>query len=437
MKEFGNGSHMGTGIATRRDLLRGAAITLSAASYRSLAGASPNDRVNVAFIGLGAQGSGRLQSFLRHPDVNVAGLCDVDQGHLDRAVEAVRRQRGASPPAAKDFRRLLERKDVDAVMIATPDHWHTIPAVQACRAGKDVFVEKPLSRTIPEGRAIMLAARQHERITQLGNHIHNDLPNFRRVVEVVKSGMLGDIRRVYCWIRSTDKGMGKPPDGPPPKELDYDFWLGPAPRRPYNANRSHRTFRSFWDYSGGVFIDFWCHITDVAYWALDLTAPKSVSAAGGRFLEDDNGETPNVMEAVLEYPGLVLSWNVHPKGMPGFEAHHIGCIFQGSKATLVAWYEGHDLYVDGKRVPDFRRPEPSIPDSPGHIREFLDSVKSRRRTTCDVEYAYRLTKGGLLANLALRTGRRLYWDDRRETIVGDRAAQQLMQPRYRKPWRVG
>ena len=140
------------------------------------------------------------------------------------------------------------------------------------------------------------------------------------MVEVVRSGMLGDIRRVYCWIRSNPKGIGSPPDAAPPPELDYDLWLGPAPKRAYNPNRSHRVFRNFWDYSGGVFIDFWCHITDVAWWALDLKAPQSVAAAGGRWVEgEDNGETPNTMEVVYDFPGMVLSWNVNTRGVPGFE----------------------------------------------------------------------------------------------------------------------
>ena len=411
----------------------GCALPLTAAAYRAVPGA--NDRINAGFIGLGVQGTGRLREFLRHADVNVTAVCDVDQEHLDRAVETVRAARPAAPAATRDFRQLLARKDVDAVVIATPDHWHAIPTVEACRAGKDVFVEKPLCHSLAEGRAMLEAAHKHGRITQLGNHIHNDHPNYRRVVELVRSGRLGKIHKVYCWIRSSDRGIGNPPDSAPPPGLDYNIWLGPAPQRPYNPNRSHRVFRNFWDYSGGVFIDFWCHITDLPYWALDLKAPKSVAAVGGRFV-DDNGETPNVMEVVYDYPGMVLSWTVHPKGMPGFEDHSIGCIFQGSEATLVSWYEGHALYVGGKRVTDFKPPDPTIPDSPGHIREFLNAIQSRQRTTCDVEYAYRLTKGGLLGNLAYRAGRRLYWDDERERILGDNKAQQLAVRRYRKPWRL-
>ena len=421
--------------SSRREFL-GSAGMLTAACYRALAGASPNGKINVAFIGVGSQGTGRLREFMKHSDVNVAAICDVDSSHRDRAAALVEKEGRSKPALFGDFRRVLDLKDVDAVMIATPDHWHALPFILACRAGKDAFVEKPLCYSIGEGRAMLRAAQASRRISQLGNHIHNDLPNYRRVVELVRSGILGDIRRAHCWIRSNNTGIGSPPDGPAPKELDYEFWLGPAPRRPYNPNRSHSRFRYFWDYSGGVFIDFWCHITDLVYWALDLKAPKSVAAVGGRYLNDDNAETPNMLEAVYEYPGLTLTWTVHPQGLAGFENRSIGCLFQGTQATLLADYQTHELFIRGKPVIDFKRPDPTIPDSPGHIREFLDAVKSRKPTTCDVEYAYRLTKGGLLGNLAYRTGRRLYWDDERERISGDRRAEGMLTRRYRKPWRL-
>jgi predicted dehydrogenase len=427
--------------SNRRDFLKqaggAAAIGFTARNNRALAGSSPNSRINAGFIGLGGMGTGRLQQFMKEPDVNVAALCDVDENHLRRAAGLVEKARGTSPATVADFRTVLERKDVDLVVIATPDHWHALPTIQACQAGKDVFVEKPLCHSIAEGRAMVKAAAENRRITQLGNHIHNDYPNYRRAVELVRSGLLGKINRVYCWKRSALNGIGNPPDSAPPKELDYDFWLGPAPRRPYNPNRSHGRFRNFWDYSGGVFIDFWCHVTDVVYWALNLKAPNSVAAAGNRDLPDDNGETPNNLELVYDFPGgLIITWTIHPRGLAGFEAFDPACAFQGSEGTLLVTYTSHQLFVKGKPVPQFQRPPQSIPDSPGHIREFLDSVKSRRPTTCNVEYAHLLTKGGLLGNLAYRTGRRLYWDDARERITGDRRAQQLSIRRYRTPWKL-
>jgi predicted dehydrogenase len=427
---------------TRRSLLKsigaGLAMGLTAGNYSALAGAGPNDRIRIGSIGVGGMGIGRLREFMKQPDVTVAAICDVDQSHLDRALGEAEKQQGQRPQGFRDFRKLLELKDLDAVVVATPDHWHALPTIKAFRAGKDVFVEKPLSYSIGEGRAMVRAAQSNKRVSQMGNHIHNDLPNYRRVVEIVRSGMLGKISRVTCWKTSSlSSKLGNPPDCPPPAELDYDFWLGPAPKRPYNPNRSHGSFRYFWDYSGGVFIDFWAHITDVAYWALDLKAPKSVSSIGGRFFADDNTEAPDTLDLLYEFPNLDLTWTLNPMGFPGYEhMGGIGCIFQGTDATLVTNYQTHELYVKGKQVTEFKRPEPSIPDSPGHIREFLDAVKSRERTTCDVEYAHRLTKGGLLGNMAFRLGRRLYWDDAHERVIGDSVAGRMVTRRYRKPWKL-
>ncbi len=381
-------------------------------------------------------GMSRLRGFLQQADVNPVAICDLDSERVDKAVEYVKQQRQVQPETYKDYRLLLARKDIDAVCIATPDHWHAMPAIQACAAGKDVFVEKPLSYSIGEGRAMVAAARKYQRITQMGNHIHNDLPNYRRVVELVRSGVVGKIQRVSVWKTSETKGLGSPADARPPANLDYDFWLGPAPARAYNANRSHFNYRYFWDYSGGMFIDFWCHITDVAYWALDLQAPLTVAATGRRVLEDDNAETPNHMEVQYTYPGLEMVWSLNPLGPPGMEDWNIGAAFQGTEGSVVTNYGEHRVFRKGKQVMDFERPEVTIADSPGHLREFLDSVKSRKLTTCDVEYGHRLTKAGLLGNIALKTGRRIQWDDRTETISGDSDAAKLVTRRYRKPWKM-
>ena len=414
-----------------------AAAGLGLSAVRKPASAAPaSDRIQVGFIGLGGQGTSRLNEFMRHPDVSAAAVCDVDRTHLDRAAALIEKTQGHTPAKFQDFRKLIESKDLDAVMVATPDHWHALPVIHACQAGKDVFVEKPLSYSIGEGRAMVTAARRHERITQMGNHIHNDLPTYRRVVEVIRSGALGDIHRVDCSLATGDRDLGKPDDAAPPPELDYDFWLGPAPKRPYNPLRSHFTYRYFWDYSGGYLIDFWCHYTDVAYWALDLKAPKSVSAAGGRWGVHDLAETPDTLEVVCEYPNLILTWTLHPQGRPGFPAMGNSVIFQGSKATMVVNYNRYEIYVKGKRDEAFQPPPPSIPDSPGHIREFLNAIKSRQRTTCDIEYGHRLTKSGLMANIAYRTGERLNWDDGRERFTGHTNANQYVTRRYRKPWKL-
>jgi predicted dehydrogenase len=425
---------------SRRAFLQTAAagVTAAALSARGRAPqAPPSDTIVVGMIGVGSMGTGRLAQFIKHPDVRIGAICDVDRRHVDRAVAGVEKFAGYKPKAFGDFRLLLEDTEIDAVAIVTPDHWHAIPAVRAFEAGKDVFVEKPLSYSVAEGRAMADASANYRRVSQMGNHIHNDLPNYRRVVELVQSGKLGRITHVNCW--RTARTIAHTTDNPAtqPPELDYDFWLGPAPRRPYDPFRAHLTFRHFWDYSGGTFIDFWCHIVDVAVWALDLKAPRSISAVGGRLFLQDPTETPDTLEAVLDYPDLMFRFSFRPGPLPGF-AHmgDIGCLFEGTEASLVTNYQNHEVWVKGKKVEDFPRPPQSIPDSPGHLREFLDAIKSRNvDTTCNVRYGHRLTKPGLLSNIAFRTGRRLQWDDARERFVDDGDANRYLSRKFRKPYK--
>ncbi len=411
---------------------------LAASSRRAGAGTGPNDQIVTGCIGVGSQGLYRLNEFLKQDDVRVAAICDVDQRHLDRAIGIVEKAKGYKPQGFRDFRKLLEVKEIDAVTVVTPDHWHAIPTLTAFEAGKDVFVEKPLSYSVAEGRAIADGSLNYRRVTQMGNHIHNDLPNYRRVVEMVKSGKLGRITRVHAWKTSPTRNIrtDEPPACPP--ELDYDFWLGPAPKRAYEPLRSHGNFRHFWDYSGGTFIDFWCHITDVAFWAMDLKAARNITSVGGRFFLTDRTETSDTQEAILEFPGVLYMYSFRPAPLTGFEhMGQIGCVFEGSEATLVTNYEKNEIWVKGRRIDDFPRPPQTIPDSKGHMREFLDAVKSRNlETSCNVRYGHNVTKYGLLANISYRTGHRLTWDDRNERIVGDPAAARLLTRKFRKPWKL-
>ena len=431
------GPHPVHATVSRRVFLGAAAGLATTIHGRAFAQpqAPPSDRVRLALIGVGGMGTGRLREFMRHPDVHIAGICDVDGRHRDAALALVEQTQGHKPPGEGDFRRLLTRTDIDAVAIQTPDHWHAIAAVRAMEAGKDVFVEKPLSYSVAEGRAMVDASTRHRRVTQMGNHIHNTGGNYRRVVELVKSGRLGRIDRVTCW-RTWSPLLTNEEPVTKPAELDYDFWLGPAPKREYTPLRSHRTFRNFWDYSGGTFIDFWCHIMDVAVWALDLHAPTSVSAMGGRFAIADETETPDTLDATLEFPKLLCSFSLRPQPPVGFtHMGGIGCIFEGTEATLVTNYGSHEVWVKGALTPDFPRPAPTLADSPGHLREFLDGIRTRNlETTCNVRYGHRLTKLGLLSNIAYRTGRRLAWDDTRERFIDDSEANRYLSRKFRKPY---
>jgi predicted dehydrogenase len=425
---------------SRRAFLGAAAVGLGATalSRRTFARQAPSDQISLAVIGVGGMGTGRLRQFLQHADVRIAAICDVDKTHLDRAIAIVETAKGYKPRGFSDFRRVLEDREIHAVAVTTPDHWHSIPTVRAFEAGKDVFVEKPLSYSVAEGRMMADASLKHKRVSQMGNHIHNDLPNYRRVVEIVQSGKLGRITHVHVWKTGPTAAATTNNPATIPPELDYDFWLGPAPRHAYEPLRSHNTFRYFWDYSGGVLIDFWCHIVDVAVWALNLKAPRSISATGGRLFLTDTTEAPDTVEAVLDYPDLLFTFSLRPSPLPGFEhMGHIGCLFEGTEASVVTNYEKHEIWSKGKRVDDFPLPDPTIPDSPGHLREFLDAIKSRNiDTTCNVRYGHRVTKLGLLTNIAYRTGRRIYWDDERERILHDDEASRYLKRQFRKPYKM-
>jgi predicted dehydrogenase len=409
-----------------------------AAFGRTAAAKGPNEQIVMGCIGVGSQGLYRLNELLKQEDVRIAAICDVDQRHIERAIGIVEKAKGYRPQGVGDFRRVLDMKDVDAVTVTTPDHWHAIPTVAAFEAGKDVFVEKPLSYSVAEGRAMADASLNYKRVSQMGNHIHNDSPNYRRVVELVKSGKLGRITHVHAWKTSPMSNTVTREPATCPPELNYDFWLGPAPKHAYEPLRSHGTFRQFWDYSGGTFIDFWCHISDVAFWAMDFKAPKSISSVGGRFFFTDTTECADTQEAILEFPDVMYIYSFRPAPLTGFQhMGSIGCVFEGTEASLVTNYQKHEVWVKGKRVDDFPRPPQTIPDSPGHMREFLDAVKSRNlNTTCNVRYGHNITKYGLLANIAYRTRHQLVWDDARERVVGDNLANSYLTRRFRKPWKL-
>jgi predicted dehydrogenase len=429
---------MNSSELSRRAFIGSLGAAAAAAGSPSRAAKGANDQVVMGMIGVGNQGTSRLREFMAQPDVRIAAICDVDRRHLDRAIALVDQSKGYKPKGFGDFRRLLESKEIDAVTVVTPDHWHAIPTLAAFEAGKEVFVEKPLSYSVAEGRAMADASLNHRAVTQMGNHIHNTTGNYRRVVELVRSGKLGKITRVHLWKTSPTRNFRTNEPATPPEGFDYDFWLGPAPKRPYDPLRSHGHFRHFWDYSGGSFIDFWCHISDIAFWALQLKAPQHISAVGGRFYLTDETEVPDTLEAVLEFPNLLYIYSFRPTPLPGFEhMGHIGCLFEGSEASLVTNYETNEVWMRGKRIDDFPRPAQTIPDSPGHLREFLDAVKSRNlETTCNVRYGHSLSKCGLLANIAYRTGHRIQWDDAHERIVNDSAAGQYLARHFRKPWNV-
>jgi len=390
-----------------------------------------SESIVLGFVGAGGMGTGLLNIFKGMPDVRIAAVCDVYEPHAKRAQSAA----DGKPEVYHDFRKILDRKDIDAVVVATPDHWHAIPTIMACQAGKDVYCEKPLTHRLAEGRAVVKAAEKHKRVTQMGNLIHAG-ENYHRVVEVVRSGILGPISKTRVWMAADRRGFGKPADTAPPPGCDYDFWLGPAPKRPFNPNRFTFNWRWFWDYGGGILTDFCCHIVDPVHWAMEVGAPKTISASGGHFALDDNAETPDSLEVVYEYEkdghDFLLIWSQTDFNAHGLENLGQGIMFQGTEATLVATYNTLKIIArDGKPLPE---PPKSLPRSPGHHREWLDAIKSRAQTSCNFGYGHRLTSVGLLGNVSLLSGEKLKWDASAERITNHPEANRLLTKEYRAPW---
>ena len=372
---------------TRRELLAASALGAAGlAGRKSLAAVATDDNdkpkgpapasesIVLGFIGVGGMGSGLLNTFKRFPNVRVAAVCDVYEQHALRAKSAA----AGKPEVYHDFRKVLDRKDIDAVVIATPDHWHAIPTILACQAGKDVYCEKPLTHRIVEGRAVVAAAEKARRVTQMGNLIHAG-ENYHRVVEIVRSGILGKISKTRVWMAADRSGLGKPADCDPPSGCDYDFWLGPAPQHAFNPNRFTFNWRWFWDYGGGLLTDFCCHIVDLVHWAMEVEAPRTVSASGGRFALVDNGETPDTLEVAYEYEkngrNFLLVWSHTDANTHGLENMGLGIMFQGTEGTLVANYDTYKLIPAKGR--ELHEPPKTLPRSVGHHREWLNAIKSR------------------------------------------------------------
>ncbi len=418
----------------------------TAASYGRVLGA--NDRIHIALIGCGGMGRGDLTDFLKVDNVHCVGLCDVDDSHVAEAVKKVIQPAGQQSPdlTTRDFRKVLEVKDLDAVIVATPDHWHAIPTVMACQAGKDVYVEKPLSVSIAEGRIMVETARKHDRVVQMGTQ-QRSAPHFNEAVEYVKGGKLGRVRLVRAWAYLDWKGETPVlPDGDPPPGVDYDMWLGPARKRPFNPNRFHFTFRWYWDYAGGLMTDWGAHMIDIANWAMGIKAPSSAVSIGGKFgYPNDAMETPDTQQVMWAYPGFSMIWE-HALGVGrGPEAREHGIQFHGEQGVLVVDRGGWEVYPETDRIdkPNRIYKSAGIPrqGSSGdmhllHVQNFIDCMRSRKRPNSDVEIGHNSMIACHLGNIAQRLGRQVKWDVEKESMIGDKEAQSYVSREYRSPWKL-
>lgn len=367
-------------------------------------------------------------------DVEAVAVCDCYRQRAEQAAAML----GGKPAVYTDFRRLLERDDVDAVSISTPDHWHALMTVLACQAGKDVYVEKPLSLTIGEGRAMVRAARRYQRVVQAGTQCRSS-DHFYRAKEIIQSGQLGRVHLASAWIATHwgAGGIGTPPDSTPPEGLDWEMWQGPARRHRFNPNRFAR-FRQYWDYAGGTTTDRGVHLLDIVLMCLDIEFPTSVASTGGRYVFTDSAETPDTQEVRYEAESkgqkLLLGWQHREANGRPVEGRSLGMAFYGSEATLVADYQGFVVYPEGQREPSLR--ETGRLDDFRHVRNFLDCMRSRKAPVADVELCHRSSSLTILGNIAFRLGRKLRWDGRSERFIDDGQANRMLRTRYTKPWKL-
>jgi predicted dehydrogenase len=421
--------------STRRDFIRNTSIAgmgmlMLPGMLRKVAA---SDRLRIAHIGLGGMGNSHMKWFAAIPEVEIVALCDVDQLHLDSTMQTLNTLRpGHKAQAYKDFRHILDRKDIDAISCATPDHWHSQVATLAFKAGKDVYGEKPLSYDVKGGEEMLKNLKRHDRIFQLGTQIHAG-DNYHRVVELVRSGILGKIHTVRLWKTGVPPDFGPAAYQPVPKNLDWDMWLGPAPVSEYDPQRCHFNWRYFSDYGHGVFGDFWSHIADVAYWALQPQGLKSIHARG-----EQNTGISNVQRWIdvdYEYEDLNVYWTSTVPNVPGAATRsNIGAYFEGDKGTLICDYNTHEVRIGGELVPDLTHVPITIERSPGHQQNFVNAVKSRTQPESNLEYARKLTLPMHLGMISYKSGRKLEWNDRRERFVHDREANQLLSRENRKEW---
>jgi predicted dehydrogenase len=432
------------------------AAAMTALGYSRILGA--NEKIRMGHIGLGNRGDQVHDAFLEHGDNVTAAVCDLREDYMDFAVKKSR----ATPKKYLDYRRLLEDKEVDAVTISTPDHWHAIMFIDACRAGKDVYVEKPLSLTVAEGRRMVEVAAETRRVTQVGIHRRSVKP-LQEAAAFVREGGLGHVTVAKGWHVQNEwpNGIGDLPDADPPKEFDWDKWLGPAPKRAYNRNRAHYNFRWFYDYSGGQITNFGVHYMDFIRSAMGEAVPRAVCAMGGRYAVKDNREIPDTCEVLWDFgQTLVVFSQYNANGAPP-NIRNAELELRGTKGTMylnsAKWEvvpERATEVLFGYRTPldrqveraygPSRKPQmepktgtPGSTDTAWHARNFLDCVRSREKCTCDILTGHLSTSATIIGHIALRTKSYLEWDAKAERFTNNAAANKLLTYQYRAPYKLG
>jgi predicted dehydrogenase len=437
---------------------------------------TPKDTLNVGLIGCGGMGRANLRFFLNNPEVRLSALCDIDKNRIGEAEKDVsdarkRQDRDVEKYTThEDFRAVLDNKEIDAIICGTPDHWHALVTVLACQSGKDVYCEKPISHNVVEGRAMVNAVKRYKRVCQIGTQQRSG-DHFRKAIELVQGGALGRVLLTRTWNYSNEGpgGIGNPADSDPPAHANYDLWLGPAPKRPFNSNRFHYNWRWFFDYASGMVGDWNVHLQDIVHLAMKTGQPRAVLASGGKFALEDNRDTYDLIEATYEFDGpdgpFVQMYSMRKfnenNGVWASNADQLannriglwssghGIQFVGTLGTMYLNRGGFEIVPETKREGDkvVNRCEPtksggSAQNEP-HVRNFLDCVKTRELPRSNIESMHETTLCCHLANISIKVGRKVYWDPVKELCYRDAEhktedsdASALLGREYRKPWEL-
>ena len=417
---------------TRRQLLRNSTALAGAAAV-GRAGASPNEKVHVAVLGSG-RGRTLARRFATLPESELVAVCDVDENRGNQLCSQIEELTGRRPPLVVDFRKLLDDKDVDALAVATPDHWHAPVTIMACQAGKDVYVEKPCSHNVAEGRLAVQAARKYKRIVQHGTNLRAS-PHYEEAWALLRKGVIGKVMMVKAINNQRRRRQPLRDDEAVPAGVHYDLWIGPGPKRPFNRNRFHGAWHWTWDFGTGDLGNDGVHQVDLGRWALGLKAPKAVSCSGAKLgSKGDAQETPDTMVITWEYDDLLYVFEQRdftPYRMQGHRLDNDN-IFYGDEGYMMVDCDGYRVfYKDDVKGPAYYK---HWVDSERHYQNFIDCVKSRKSgdLIADIEEGHYSSLLCHLGNAAYRTGRRLEFDAEKETFVGDAEANGLLTREYRK-----
>jgi len=420
------------GLISRRGFLKTSAVAATASAVGKVSAAGANERIGAAVIGCRNRGRNVAGAFHGTGRFDLVTICDCDQAMIDDAMKKLGKNLPRQPRQVKDFQRVLDDKDIDAIINATPDHWHAQITNMALQAGKHVYLEKPASHNINEGKAMVAVQKKHPNLIVLVGSQQRSGQHFKDAKEFIDSGALGKIGFCRAWITNNRQVIPRIPDSAPPKSLDYDMWIGPAPYRPYNENRVHYNWRFIKDYGTGETANWGAHMLDVVRWYMDIGFPKSVSAFGGQHVVKDAKEWPDTQTIIYEYPELTVLWE--QRSWTGFKMNGTDCgvEFDGHKGSLVISRQGWTFYPKGGKPVEHGKSDLSG----AHVRNFADSIQGSARPAASIEEGRKTATMCHLGNIAVAVNRRLEFDAKTQTIKNVPEADKYMGRQYRKPWKL-